>query len=117
MKFHQTELMYEFHVKGLSETDALKQLADHAVKEIKATTDWDTEVQITVEPEAKDKRLFSVSMTVFGLQEPVIVKKDGKNVLAVFRKVKKAALRQIHRMNEKRITIRRKHFFKEQYAS
>ena len=22
MKFHQTELMYEFHVKGLTETDA-----------------------------------------------------------------------------------------------
>lgn len=117
MKFHQTELMYEFHVKGLTETDALKQLADHAVKEIKATTDWDTEVQIIVEPEAKDKRLFTVSMTVFGLQEPVIVKKDGKNVLAVFRKVKKTVLRQIHRMNEKKITIRRKHFFKEQYAS
>jgi hypothetical protein len=56
-------------------------------------------------------------MTVFGLHEPVIVKKNGKNVLVLFRKVKKAALRQIHRMNEKRITIRRKNFFKEQYAS
>lgn len=117
MKFHQAELMYEFHVKGLAETDALKQLADHAVKEIKATTDWDTEVQITVEPEVKDKGIFTVSMTVFGLQEPITVKKDGKNVLSVFRKVKKTALRQIHRMNEKRITIRRKQFFKEQFAS
>jgi ribosome-associated translation inhibitor RaiA len=109
--------MYELHVKDLFETEALKQLADHTVKEIKSTTDWDTEVQITVEPEAKDKKLFSVSMSVYGLHEPVVVRKEGKNVLAVFRKVKKTALRQIHRMNERRITARRKLFFKEQYAS
>lgn len=108
--------MYEFHVRDLTETEALKQLADHAVKVIKSTTDCDTEVQIIVEPEAKEKRLFAVSMSVFGLQEPVIVRKDGKNALSVFRKVKKAVLRQIHRMNEKRITNRRKQFFKEQYA-
>jgi len=117
MKFHQTELMYELQIKGLTETDTLKQLADHTVEEIKSTTNWDTEVQINIEPEIKDKRLFKVSMSVFGLQEPVIVKKSGKNVLSVFRKVKKTALRQIHKQNEKGITIRKKQVFKEQYAS
>jgi len=38
MKFHQTELMYELQIKGLTETDTLKQLADHTVEEIKSTT-------------------------------------------------------------------------------
>ena len=116
MKLAQREHMYEFHVKGVSATETLKQLANHAVKEIKSTTELDTEVQITVEPESKNKRLFVVSMSVFGFQEPVVVKKGGRNVLAVFRKVKKTAIRQIFKMNERKIKNRRKHFFKEQYA-
>lgn len=117
MSFYKTELMYGINIKGLTETDALKQLAEHMVKEIKSTTNLDTEIQITVEPEAKNKRIFSVSMSVLGLQDPVFVKKDGKNVFAVFKKAKKTVLRQIHRMNQKRIAIKRKQFFKEQYAS
>lgn len=110
-------LMYEFHAKDLTQTDALKQYADHAVKEIKSTTGWDSYIQINIEPVAKDKRLFSVSMSVFGLDEPIIVKKDGKHVLAVLRKVRKAVLRQVHQLSERRVSYRRKHFLKELLAS
>ena len=117
MRFHQRELIYELFTKGLAETDALKQFASHAVKEIKSTMNLDADVKITVESESKDKRLYCVSMSVLGLSEPVIVKKQGKNVLAVFRKAKRATLRQIHRINKRRITIKRKQFFKEQCAS
>src|SRR3954468_19522205 len=103
MDLYGQELVYEFHAKDLTQTEALKQYADHAVKEIKSTYGWDTDVQINIEPEAKDKHLFSVSMSVFGLSEPVIVSKVGKQVMSVLRKVRKAVMRQIHRMNEKRI--------------
>jgi hypothetical protein len=111
------DLMYEFHVKGLSQTEAIKQYADHAVKEIKTAAGWDTDVQLNIEPESKDKGLFLVSMGVFGLGEPIVIKKDGKQVMSVLRKVRKAVLRQIYRMNEKRVSIRKKQFFKEQFAS
>jgi hypothetical protein len=117
MREQHPKLLYEFHVRGLSEARALKQLADHAVKDIKSTMDGDSGIRITVEPEAKNKRLFAVSMSVSGLEEPVIVRKAGKNVFAVFIKVKKAAIRRIHRLNGERIAIRKKQFFKEQYAS
>lgn len=100
-------LMYEFHAKELSQTDALKQYADHAVKEIKSHYGWDTDIQINIEPEAKDKKLFSVSMSVFGLGEPIVVKKIGKQVMTVLRKVKKTVMRQIHRGTEKRIRRRK----------
>ncbi|MGE0634315.1 MAG: hypothetical protein AB7O96_18010 [Pseudobdellovibrionaceae bacterium] len=117
MELHSQELMYEFHARELTQTEALKQYADHVVKEIKSTYGWDTDVQINIEPEAKDKHLFSVSMGVFGLDEPIVVKKDGKHVMAVLRKVRKAVIRQIHRLNKRRITYRRKTFLKEQLAS
>lgn len=117
MDLFNQDLMYELHARELSQTEALRQYVDHAVREIKSTYGWDTDVQINIEPEVKDKRLFSVSMSVFGLGEPVVVKKDGKQVMSVLRKVRKAVMRQIHRMNEKRISQRRKVFLKEQIAS
>jgi len=117
MDLFSQDLMYEFHAKELSQTDALKQYADHAVKEIKSTYGWDTDVHISIEPEAKDKHLFSVSMSVFGLGEPVVVKKDGKQVMSILRKVRKAVMRQIRRLTEKRVSERRKVFLKEPVAS
>ncbi|MEN0059799.1 MAG: hypothetical protein AAGB31_13245 [Bdellovibrio sp.] len=117
MSLFNHELMYEFQAKDLTQTEAIKQYADHTVKEIKSVSGWDTDVQIHIEPEAKDKRLFSVSMSVYGLGEPIILKKEGKNVMAVLRKVRKGVLRQVYRLNKKRISHRRKTFFKEQFAS
>lgn len=117
MDLFNQELMYEFHTKELSQTEALKQYADHAVKEIKSTYGWDTDVQINIEPEAKDKHLFSVSMSVFGLSEPVVVQKQGKHVMGILRKVRKAVMRKIHKLSEKKISNRRKSFFKEQNVS
>lgn len=116
MDLFSQDLMYEFHTRDLTQTEALKQYADHAVREIKSTYGWDTDVQINIEPEAKDKHLFSVSMSVFGLSEPVIIKKDGKQVLSVLRKVRKAVMRQIHRISERRVSHRKKHLLKEQMA-
>jgi ribosome-associated translation inhibitor RaiA len=117
MDLFSQDLMYEFHAKELTQTEALKQYADHAVKEIKTTYGWDTDVQINIEPEAKNKHLFSVSMSVFGLGEPVVVKKDGKQVMSILRKVRKAVMRQIRRLTEKRVSDRRKVILKEQVAS
>jgi ribosome-associated translation inhibitor RaiA len=114
MELNTEDLMYEFHAKDLSQPEALKQYADHAVKEIKSIYGWDTYVQINIEPEAKDKHLFSVSMSVFGLREPIIVRKDGKHVLSILRKVRKTVMRQIHRLRERKANFRRKSLFKEQ---
>jgi hypothetical protein len=111
------KLMYEFHVQELGQIEALKQYADHVVKEIKTTAGWDTYVHVSIEPLGKDKRLFSVSMSVFGLNEPIVVSKEGKHVLAVLRKVRKTVLRQIHRLVQRKIVQRRKQLFKPQVAS
>ena len=117
MDFINPELMYEFHIKELSQVDALKQYADHAVAEIKSATGWDSHIHINIEPEAKNKHLFVVSMSVFGLGEPIIVKKSGKNVLAILKKVRKTVLRQAHRLSEKRVSHRRNRFLKEHFAT
>jgi ribosome-associated translation inhibitor RaiA len=111
------ELMYELHAKDLTQTEALKQIADHTVKEIKATVGWDTDVEVTIEPETKDKHLFSVCMVVYGAGEPIVVKKQGKHVMAVLKKVRKTVLRQLHRIGKKRLTSRRRSYLREQFAS
>ncbi len=108
MDLYNEKLMYEFHAKDLSQTESLKQYTDHAVKEIKSTYGWDTDVQVKIEPVAKDKHLFLVSMSVFGLSEPIFVKKNGKHILSVLRKVRKTVMRQIHSLSERKIRRRRK---------
>lgn len=117
MSFSNQELMYEFQAKDLTQTEAIKQYTDHIVKEIKSQASWDTDVQVHIESEAKDKHLFSVSLSVHGLGEPVVICKEGKNVLAVLRKVRKGILRQVRGLGKKRITDRRKQFWREQFAS
>ena len=117
MDFYQQDLMYEFQTKDVAHSEALKQYADHVVKEIKSTCGWDTDVKINIEPEAKDKHLFSVSLSVFGPGSPIVVKKDGKQVLAVLRKVRKAVIRKIHSLYDKEVRSRRRSFFKPQLAS
>jgi ribosome-associated translation inhibitor RaiA len=109
-------LMYEFYAGGLENTDAIRIYANHAVREIKATIGSDADIQVHIEPEAKDKHLFSVSMSIFGLGDSIVVRKQGKHVLAVLRKVRKAVLRQIHKLNEKRVDAKRKTVFREQFA-
>ena len=110
-------LMYEFQAKDLTQTEAVKQYTDHIVKELKSLSTWDIDVQVHIEPEVKDKQLFSVSMSVYGLGEPIVVSKEGKNVMSVLRKVRKGILRRVHRIIKKRISYRRKQFRKEQFAS
>lgn len=117
MDIYNPEMMYEFHARELTQTEALKQYADHVVKEIKSTSGWDTDIHVNIEPAVKDKHLFAVSMSVFGLGNPIVVRKDGKHVMAVLRKVRKAVLRQIHRMNGKRVSLRRKQILKDKFAS
>ena len=108
MYLYSQNLMYGFHTKDLDQVESLKQYADHAVKEIKSTYGWDTDVQVNIEPESKDKRLFSVSMSVYGFHEPIVVKKTGKQILSVLRKVRKAVMRQIHRLTKKQVHFRKR---------
>lgn len=115
MNLSNAELMYEFHVKELTQTEALKQFTDHIVKEIKSTTGWDTDVHVTIEPVVKDKHLFNVSISVYGIGKTVVVSKMGKHVLSVLRKVRKAILRQIHRLIDKKVGQRRKNNFVKRF--
>ena len=105
MELFNEEFMYEFHSKDLSQPEALVQYADHAVKEIKFTYGWDTDVQISIEPEAKNKHLFLVVMRVFGFGEVIVIQKAGRHPMSVLRKVRKAVMRKIHRLSDKKRVI------------
>ena len=111
MDLFSEELMYQFQVKDLGAKEALRQFADHLVKQIKAEAGWDTDVHLSIQPGVKGDQLYSVSLSVFGLSDPIVVRKQGRHVLNVMRKVRKAGLRQIHRLVQKKIVQRRKQFF------
>lgn len=117
MRSSSQEVFYEFQARNFERAEIFRQFSDQAVKEIKSTAGWDADVQVKIEPEAGDGSCYAVSMSVFGLGEPVVVKRGGKSVMAVFRKVKKAVLRQIHRMTEREQGYRRRLGFRNSLAS
>lgn len=117
MAFSNSEMMYEFDVKASAHSEALRQFADHTVREIKTLAGWDADVRVTVEPNRIVKGHFAVSMSVFGLDHSVFVRKEGRNLIAVFRKVRNAVLRSVQRQSKRRMAKRRRRIFSEQFAS
>lgn len=113
--YHQ-HFMYDLHMRDLVQTEGLRQYADHVVKEIKSTCGGDTDIQIRIEPEPKVRKSYSISINVTGLEDPIVIHKNGKNILPVFRKARKAVMRKIRRLNERRIHKRRP-IIQEQWAS
>jgi hypothetical protein len=109
--------MYEFRVKDYGREEHLKLMADHAVREIKETAGWDADVQVNIEPEARSRGVYAVSISVFALGDQITVKKRGRHVHAVFKKARKAALRRIHQISDQRTTFRRKTLVREPFAS
>lgn len=113
-EFHATQ--YELQLKDIPYTEALKQIADHVVKEIHSTAGDEVDVQIHVEPEVKDKQIYSVSLNVYGPYEPISVRKEGKNIFSLLRKVRKTVLRRLHKATDRRLSWRRKSSLKEQFV-
>lgn len=100
--------MYEMSFKDVNLSHQIKQVFDQMVKEVKSAAGWDTDVEIHVEPEVKDKGVYLVSVTVHGLGEKIFVKKRGKLLLSVIKKVRKAVIRQVHRKSHRRLRFRKK---------
>jgi len=117
MKNLNQELNYDFHAKNFSQAKTLRQFSDHVVREIRSIAGRETDIQVNIEAEAGDGCSYAVSLSVFGLRDPVVVKKGGRSVMSVLRKAKKAVLRRIHQMNEKRFDHHRKLHFREPLAS
>lgn len=112
MDLFNPELMYELHAKKVSQVGAVKQYADHTVAEIKSVVGWDADVQINIVPLSYDDQQYSVSLTVTGVNDPVFVKKEGRHVLALMRKVRKLVHRQLRRRHQRNLVLKPKHFSK-----
>jgi hypothetical protein len=106
MSVYRQEFAYGFQAKNLVNIEPLKKVMDRTVREIQSLIGKEADVQVSIESEVKNKKLFSVSMSVFGLRQPIVVKRTGKQVLSVIKEVRKVALRQIHKFGERRLTRR-----------
>lgn len=116
MELINQDLMYVFRSKNIDHTDSLKNLANSAVRKIKSSFGWDTEVEVSIEPEMQDGQLFTVSVSVYGVGDPVVVRKHGKNLFSIFKKVNKTVLKQLQRQARKQLSFRRNSIFTEKYA-
>ena len=110
MDVFNSDLSYELQLKGLEVKEGVKKQASQIVRDIKRWVGGHVDVKVTIEPEATRKRLFSVAVAVDGVEEPVTIKKRGKNIVSILKKVKRIALRKLTQKQSKRVRGRR---FKE----
>lgn len=93
MEFMNPELFYEFRAKKYAHR--FRSYADDAVKEIKRQVGNEPGIQVSIKEEDRLKGVFSVSMTVNGMGEPVFVRKAGRNVIQLIKKTKKLLLSRL----------------------
>lgn len=90
---HSNLIKYRFYFKGIPNESRLKKQLDYAVEDILQAAGPNTDVQVSIEPESSNKKIFSVSMTFNTLGQQFVVKKTGHKIYPLIQKVKKAAMR------------------------
>lgn len=115
MEFISPELYYEYHAKEYAEK--FRYYSDAAVKDIKHQIGNEPDIQVTIEEEKRGKGLFSVSMAISGMGEVLFVRKVGKNVLHLIKKVKKLLLNKVRSTQHRKINRRQLREQKELMAS
>lgn len=101
MNLLNTELQYEYHAKDIGRR--FKVFADQAVKEIKQQVGEEPDISVFIEKEEKSKNLHQVAISITGNRDDVFVKKEGKNLVGLIKKVKKLALNKARESHNKRL--------------
>lgn len=115
METMNPELYYDYHAK--KDADHFRLHSDDAVKDLKRKLGHNLDIQVVIDEEEKNKGLFSVAMSISGTGEPIFVKKMGKNVVHLIKKVKKLLLKKTRSLQRKRFSKRRLREQKELLAS
>ena len=115
MELISPELYYEYHAKEFA--DRFRRYSDDAVRDLRRCIGTEPDIQVTIEEETRNKGLFSVSMMISGMGEPLVVKKVGKNVIQLIKKVKKLLLNKVRALQQRRIDRRQLREQKELVAS
>lgn len=84
---------YQFSAKGLRSPSGFKKHVDHAVSEILEALGNETDLHVHIEPEAKSRGLFTLTMSADVSGEPVTIKKTGRHIHALLKKSKKVLIK------------------------
>lgn len=101
MELVSSNLFYEYHAK--EHAQRFRNYTDAAVKDIKRQIGNEPDVQVSIEEEERRKGLFSVSISISGMREPLFVKKVGKNVVHLIKKVKKLILKKVRAIQRRKL--------------
>lgn len=101
MTFYSHDLMYEVKLKQPKILLPQKKDVDEVVGSMRNVMDVPDEIQIMVDLESPNKKLFSVSVHIEVMGQKLMAKKKGKNILTALIKAKKAIIRSHKRVHNK----------------
>ena len=115
LAFQPNDLVYDYQVKGAP--DKFKADSDQAVRDLRNHIGNEPSIHLGIERLKGDKGEFAVSMSVVGLGGRIHIKKTGKNVPHLIKKVKKMTLSRVRRQKQKPFKRKQLRVQKQLYAS
>jgi hypothetical protein len=101
MSKQKNSYFYDISVRGLKQPELFESEAEKVIKEISQVTGWDTPTRVCLEPVSVNKNLFSLSILTEANGQPVVVTKEGRRVLTLLNRVKRAVKKQIREIQYK----------------
>lgn len=98
---------YDISSRGLSDPENFEKQAKRAINEISQTVGWDNHTRVNLEPVSTQKHTFSLSIHSEADGYPIVVKKQGKRILSLLNKAKKAAIKMARDIQFKEMKKRR----------
>lgn len=95
MSKQKNSYFYDISVRGLKQPELFENQAEKVIKEISQAVGWDTPTRVCLEPVSTTKHLLSLSILTEANGHPVVVTKEGKKVLPLLNRVKRAVKKQI----------------------
>jgi hypothetical protein len=93
------DLNYDYHVRGIE--DHYKKDADRTVRELRSQLGYDPSIHIGIERVTNKNNTYEVSLSVIGLSGRIHIRKSGKNVPLLLKKVKKTTLSRARQRRQK----------------
>jgi ribosome-associated translation inhibitor RaiA len=98
--------MFSVNFKGIEPIDLVREEMNKSLEWLEGGLPRGAEIHLSVEPRGRSRR-FNLVLSVRTLQRRLVAHASGENLLSLVRALKKQIDRQVHRIQDRRITRRR----------
>ncbi|MCC7404971.1 MAG: hypothetical protein IT288_11295 [Bdellovibrionales bacterium] len=98
--------MFSVNFKGIEPREIVREEMNRSLEWLEGSLPRGADIHLSIEPRGRSRR-FNLVLSVRTLQRRLVAHASGENLLSLVRALKKQIDRQVHRIQDRRITRRR----------